>query len=354
MNTDHHIRQDLVRTLARLVLLLAMIFMGQPAGLAHAAGITVTTTADNTSHDGQCSLREAITNANDNAATYTDCAAGSGEDVIGFGNGLGTTTITLGSALPMIEDTAGLIIDGGDDITISGWFGWAPRSMFFVDSVFSLTLQNLTVAVSSAENGGVAENRGALTIAHSTFDQNQAWLSGGAIYNWGPLATLTISESTFSNNASYGEDYGGGGGVYNAGGTVTISDSTFSGNHGSGVMTRGGTLTITNSTFSDNTASYIGGAVLQLVGGTMTFSNSTFSGNTATDWGGAIYGVGQMNITNSTFSGNSAPNGGGVVNAGGSLSITNSTFALNSGWRGGGDVLNSAPGTLDLYNTILV
>ena len=64
-------------SLAGAALLLAL---GQ--GVATAATITVTTNNPNIIADGQCSLIEAIVNANNDAATHADCAAGSGADTI--------------------------------------------------------------------------------------------------------------------------------------------------------------------------------------------------------------------------------------------------------------------------------
>ena len=64
-------------SLAGAALLLAL---GQ--GVAAAATITVTTNNPNIISDGQCSLIEAINNANNDAATFPDCAAGSGADTI--------------------------------------------------------------------------------------------------------------------------------------------------------------------------------------------------------------------------------------------------------------------------------
>src|SRR5215813_1460370 len=64
-------------SLAGAALLLAL---GQ--GVATAATITVTTNDPNIVADGQCSLIEAIVNANNDAATFPDCAAGSGADTI--------------------------------------------------------------------------------------------------------------------------------------------------------------------------------------------------------------------------------------------------------------------------------
>jgi CSLREA domain-containing protein len=54
------------------------------------ATITVNTTADEATpaNHGKCSLREAITNANnDDQSGSTDCSAGSGEDTINFSSG---------------------------------------------------------------------------------------------------------------------------------------------------------------------------------------------------------------------------------------------------------------------------
>ena len=56
---------------------------------AHAAVITVTTTTDELNADGDCSLREAITAANNDAAVDA-CVAGSGADTIEIPAGLYT------------------------------------------------------------------------------------------------------------------------------------------------------------------------------------------------------------------------------------------------------------------------
>jgi CSLREA domain-containing protein len=82
------------------------------ANLAAAATITVNSTADTaTAGDAQCTLREAITNANSNSDTTSgDCAAGSGTDTIQFNIGSGTPTIALASQLPNV--TSPMVIDG--------------------------------------------------------------------------------------------------------------------------------------------------------------------------------------------------------------------------------------------------
>ncbi len=75
------------------------------------ATITVTNNLDETTGGNGCSLREAITNSNNNAATHSDCAAGSSADMIHFSiGGGGTQTIMPSSALPTITDP--VTIDG--------------------------------------------------------------------------------------------------------------------------------------------------------------------------------------------------------------------------------------------------
>src|SRR5215467_13390707 len=60
----------------------AALLLALSQGVATAATIAVTTNDPNVIADGQCSLIEAIVNANNDAATFPDCAAGSGTDTI--------------------------------------------------------------------------------------------------------------------------------------------------------------------------------------------------------------------------------------------------------------------------------
>jgi len=198
--------------------------------------------------------------------------------------------------------------------------------------VDGITFQN-----GNGDFGGAIDSAGTLTISNSTFSGNSAQTAGGAIVNRG--GTLTISTSTFSGNSAPS----GGGAIANLDGTLTISNSTFSDNSsgGGGAIFNGGTLTISNSTFTGNSAQF-GGAINNF-GGTLTISNSTFSGNSATNGdgggGGAISNRdGTLTISNSTFSDNSSGGGGAIANFGGTLgtlTISTSTFSGNSAPRGG-------------------
>ena len=117
------------RTAALLLLsVLALLLSGAP--VAHAATLTVTTTADNTTDDTDCTLREAILAAN-GAPANDDCGTGSaGLDTIAFNipaaqcGADGVCIITLsGSNLPDITEV--VVIDG----TTQPRYGTAPANV---------------------------------------------------------------------------------------------------------------------------------------------------------------------------------------------------------------------------------
>jgi hypothetical protein len=223
--------------------------------------------------------------------------------------------------------------------------------------------------------GGVLNDHATLRLTNCAVDSNGA-ANGGGIYNDGSSgsATLTIINSTVSGNFSPA-----GAGILNDGdqgsATLMIANSVVSNNlstNGSppkdlgiaGGILNGGTLTITNSTITGNSASNEGGGILN--GGALTVISSTISGNRARGfgqnnfpangggipakdkmtistvyqqhpggfslsprYGGGISGAG-VEINNSTISGNSATVGGGI-SAGGNVAIGNTVLNNNSG-----------------------
>jgi hypothetical protein len=204
---------------------------------------------------------------------------------------------------------------------------------FAVTGTIGLTGGELMIDKSVTINGPGSDN--------VTVDGNHAT----RVFHVSGSVTVTISDLTIANGV--GDN---GGGVYNDGGngsaTLTIIDSTITGNGVGGGQAAGGgiynndqfgsaTLTIINSTISGNSA--IGQFELAGAGGGIagggTILNSTIAGNHAALHGGGISGGGT--ITNCTIRNNSAgggqnnrPGTGGGIDGGGT--ITNCTISGNS------------------------
>ena len=180
-----------------------------------------------------------------------------------------------------------------------------------MNSGATLHLKFLTLLHGASGLGGAIFNNGTLTVANSTFSDNQA-VGGGAIENgstfFGPPATLTVTNSTFSANVSRPVD----GGVFVGGAILNV----------------GSTVIVTNSTFSDNQAfgglgdAGFGGAIANLPNpagptpGTLSVTNSTFLGNKA-EVGAAIGGAignsfGTANLKGTIFADNIGGNCGGT------------------------------------------
>lgn len=332
------------RRLVTFIALLALLLLAAlTAPAARAASLTVNSLADaDNGSDGVCTLREAITAANNNANYHECVSAGYGNDTITFSVG---GTITLGSSLPNITDAAGLTIDGGSAVTISG--NNAVR-VLQVNSGAALTLRNLVIANGNASllSGGLY-NSGTATINNSTFSNNRG-SDGGGIFN-ASSGTVIINNSTFTDNSATNS-----GGAVSGFGTATISHSTFSGNSassGGGIASFGGTVIINNSTISGNSANTLAGGFNN--GGTATINNSTISGNSASGGGGIYNGSGDtLTVSNSTISNNSAGSnfGGGLYNNGGAATISNGTISGNSASSGGG-IFNASSGTVIIGNS---
>jgi VCBS repeat-containing protein len=234
-----------------------------------------TFTVANTNDSGADSLRQAILDAN----ATTDV------DKIIFAQDLSGQTIPLASPLPIIapkSDFGALTIDAESaDITISGDDGVGGRvRVFDVGSLAELTLNNLTVANGDADAGGGILNFGTLTVSNSTLSGNSAFMGfGGGIYNAGPDSTLTVNNSTFSRNSATTQ--------------------------GGGIGNFFGSLEVNNSTFSDNSASLGGGGIFNAGSATLKntiVANSPSGGNCS----GVIVGGGNLewpgNTCGSSFS----------------------------------------------------
>ncbi len=225
-------------------------------------------------------------------------------------------TITLTRALGIGKNTT---IDGtGQSVTISGGGN--------VQAILSnqvLTLNELTIANGSADTsltagGGIFNLNASLTVTNSTFSGNSAYAGGGIFTDRG---TVTVTNSKFSGNSASAS----GGGIFNDAGTVTVTNSTFSGNSAGsgGGMWSGGTLAMTNSTFSGNSALAAGGFGNSE---TAVLKNTILVNNTGGNCPGGGFDGGYnldddgscgFSSTNHSFSNNQNANLGSLSNNGG-------------------------------------
>ncbi len=323
--------------------------IGGQTDIGAAETLLVTTTSDSVAHSG-FSLRDALTQAN------TDASNGI-SDLIVFASSLNGQTITLNSSLGALKlsgaGTGTITIDGAGQMTISGN---NASTVLAVQSGVQALLEGLTIENgqgnfgSFASGGGIYNNGGTLTVSDSTLADNSASSEGGGIYNKG--GTVTVSDSTLANNyASYG-----GGGIFNYSGTVTVSDSTLANNSsvgsGGGIY-NGGTVTVSDSTLDHNSASHSGGGIYNDTG-TVTVSDSTLANNSAVGSGGGIYNdTGTVTVSDSTLDHNSAGgSGGGIYNDTGTVTVSDSTLANNSAAVSGGGTSN-AGGTVTVSDSTL-
>ncbi|MYD11636.1 MAG: hypothetical protein F4X02_16525, partial [Chloroflexi bacterium] len=314
----------------------------------YAATITVNRTSADIADDDECSLAEAIINANDDAQTHDDCAAGSGADEINL-----STDVVLPADSPL-NITTSLTIKGNRR-TLSGPGRLLSIGTSVANADLKVTINGLKVTNNnSAGDSNIALEiwtRAEVTINNSDFHSNGSTLSGaGAIYAHNSPISITINNSRFYDNRS---SVGGGAIYYNGfstNSTFTINNSRFSRNRAAG---QGGavnatsllTMTVNESTFNNNIASEDGGAILQSTRNTYIF-NSTFNDNSAGVSGGAIFNQRYLLLENSTLFNNTS------VNHGGALYGRNSTFTDDVTVRHVTFVNNESAGTGNIGNTI--
>ena len=120
--------------------------------------------------------------------------------------------------------------------------------------------------------GGIDVDDGTLTLVDSTVSGNTSSSSGGIDSDFG---TITLIDSTVSGNVATG------------GGTCTAADLSCAG----GIWNFGGTLTLIDSTVTRNTADDRGGGIVNQQSGAVTTlsGTSTISSNRAGEFGGGIW-----------------------------------------------------------------
>ena len=365
---------------------------------ASATGATFTVT--NTNDSGAGSLRAAIASAN----------ADSVSDTIVFDpsvfDGITPRTINLVTRLEVTEAVS-IVGPGANALSINGG-GTNQVFYFYSHGSGAASLSGVTIT-----NAG---NASAIVVWDTDFTLDNVTITGSNVVDStlnfidnasvGGSSTLTVSNSTFTNNTTAGNVNNAGGAICagnDTNSTINISNSTFTNNTnqtspGGALGLRGtGNVTITGSTFTGNSSTQSNpgaGAIFVASSGNFSMSNSTLDSNHANNnRGGAIFfasgGVGKtttianttisnntaatasglyfrtssaVSINNSTITGNHTSVGGAgaiMVAETGSLAINQSTITNNSAagtnatTSGGGGILTSGVGLLNLSGTIL-
>lgn len=295
------------------------------------------------------SLRDAILAAN----------ATPGEDMINLPTG--TYELTLGPAVPSRSDAIPSIPESGDlDITEALVINGAGAFVTFVDGksldrVFdvhgvSLTIRDVTIRNgtpspaqipnegggillrNSTSDGGPAAGK-SLTIENCLLTGNHSRFSGGAIGVRSVAGmernTLNVSGTAFEEN----EALQGGGAISLFGSDGVISSCSFLSNiagvtggfgfGGGAIVSAGGTVTLTNTTFESNSSALDGGA-LNHHSGSLVLNGASFNSNSAARNGGGIArtpddAAADIQVSGCNFEGNRADADGLTVGTGGAL-----------------------------------
>ncbi|HEY0173886.1 MAG TPA: cadherin-like domain-containing protein [Pyrinomonadaceae bacterium] len=241
--------------------------------------INVNGLGDALSNNGACTLREAVINANNDAATWPDCAAGGGADVINIGPA-GTITFAIVNT-PGPGDTDELALEGDLDIssslTINGSPGGTTINANALDRIFDINPETDEDPMTPTPNIIVHLNRLHITNGY----QNQS----GALRVWWN-STVFVNDSTISASRAWADD---GGGVYVFGGTLTMTNCTVSGNraylHAAGIR-NDGVLNLVSCTVTNNDSDFpnTAGGIWNSTGpeGT-TLRNTVVAGNGGVD-----------------------------------------------------------------------
>jgi CSLREA domain-containing protein len=319
---------------------------------AHAAVITVTTTADLLADDGVCSLREAVSAANadtPSGGSPGECVAGSGADQIVLPAGVYTLALAVAgedaNAAGDLDLTSPITLSGaGRDTTIvegaPSLAAAVDRVLHLLDGATAVTIEHLTIRHGSRPanpgGGGVYADAGTSTVAVTDvlFTENDA--SHGGAMRATQFGTVVVTDSVFLDN---GVDTTGGigGAVHNAA-TLTVAGSRFEGNRAStgGALYTVGATTLVGTTFRDNESSAVRASTLVHVADCLFEANVASQGGTLSGGGAIAISGGELNVANTTFSGNAstlASGPGGAIRSqgsGGDVRLTHVTVHGNT------------------------
>ena len=186
--------------------------------------------------------------------------------------------------------------------------------------------------------GALAVVNSTLTLSETTFTNNSAISThGGGFYT--EKSNVTVTGNTFVNNSANGW----GGGVYAEGSMLTFVSNLFKDNiasYGGGVEVYNSIVNFTEDTVINNVAGIAGGG-LDIFGTTGNFKRVIIRNNTAQSDGGgvSVYPDSSVDFSEGSFMFNTAHelHGGGIFSRESNVTVTGNTFVNNSanGWGGG-------------------
>lgn len=364
-----------------LILVLLALFAVQSALAAPAntinvaAGVVVIDGGD-----GQCSLKEAIDNANDTAdgQPHADCTAGnvSGADTLSLASGSTYTLTSIdngNTGLPAITSDVTVV---GNGATIERALTAPLFRLLEVAVNGSLDISDITLQNGSADPslpqliiaGGAIYVEGNLSVSDALFHNNRSPLGGAIGFDTDTdniARALHIQDTTFTDNdatSNGGALYIRVVGVSNFDLMVTIAGSDFHNNDadssGGAFYTVGNAtncdveVEINDSEFFSNESEHTGGAIFSLAHEPnlldVTINDTLFDGNRAIA-GGAIanFSDSEMAVERSTLRNNIADvasaivtNRGGAVFNSGTLTVDRSVMHSNSAEDSGGALFN--------------
>jgi len=271
-------------------------------------------------------------------------------DIISIGGGVYTESLS-------IEKSVSIHGAGTGVTTIQAHLqaGEASGSVILIFDGLNVEISDLTIRHGNAvgqsfeanRGGGINTRANSLALNNVHFINNNASDFGGGIFNNG--GTLDLSDVLFENNSAER-----GAGLYNSGGEMTIHATGFVGNaaaeSGGGLYSVNSNTALIDVLFIENTALIGAGMynqndspLLEKVSFIENRAEHPFAGT----FGGGLYSAsGSPVLKNVIFSGNIATSvedggfGGGLYAASGSPELVNVFFTGNSADNNGGAILN--------------
>ena len=302
------------------------------------------------SDEGRGSLREILSNASDGDVVQIEVA----------GTILLSRELTLDKDVTIKSSAPGPVVldaNGGGrvfriptgDVTLASLIlvnGHEPSGGGAILSgghlwVQSCVFSNNSTLIDGGTGGSILNAGGTLTVLDSHFSGGTA-SAGGAVAS--AEGRLTICRSVLNGNWA-----GSGGALLVEASQLTLMDCTLNSNRtigsaGAIEFFRPCTCVISRCNFNQNVANASGGVILDDYECVTEIHDSNFIGNQSeTSDGGVMQVASIVKITRCTFADNQAPAfaaGGGAIHSSGTLTVESSTFSGNSSAGVGGAIRN--------------